>query len=346
MNKIVMATNNANKLREAREILAPLGIEVISQREAGADCEPEENGVTFAENAMIKAKAVYDIVKIPVFADDSGLCVNALDGRPGVYSARYAPKGQECAKLLDEMKDVPDENRYASFKCVIAYFDGDMSFTVSGAVLGKIGYEERGTNGFGYDPVFIPLPDCGRTMAELTAEEKNGISHRGAVLQALYEMLDKKGGFIMKKSDKELIKESYDYLRDLCDFLSDEYEYEFEAPATEEEINDWEKENKINIPSMLKEWLLLTKNCNMSNRSWHLFLPEIDETGDVLVGSFVGDGEYLYFSKDSGDFFTTFEGEVEEYDSFDSVLTYISVDLEEKAEELFGEDWLEEFENQ
>ncbi len=188
MNKIVFATNNANKLREAAEILAPLGIEVISQREAGADCEPEENGVTFAENAMIKAKAVFDIVKIPVFADDSGLCVDALDGRPGVYSARYAPKGQECAKLLDEMKDIPDDKRNASFQCVIAYVDENSSFTVNGACFGKIGYEEKGENGFGYDPVFV----CGeKTMAEMTAEEKNAVSHRGAALTALYKMLAK-----------------------------------------------------------------------------------------------------------------------------------------------------------
>lgn len=150
----------------------------------------------------------------------------------------------------------------------------------------------------------------------------------------------------MKKSDKELIKESYDYLKNLCDFLSDEYEYKFEAPASEEEINNWEKENDAVIPSMLKEWLLLTKNCNMSDRSWQLFFPEIDDTENVLVGSFTGDGEYLYFSRETGDFFTTFDGETEQYDSFDSVLTYISVDLEDKAEDIFGEDWLETFEDQ
>ncbi len=188
MNKIVFATNNANKLREASEILAPLGIEVISQREAGADCEPEENGTTFAENAMIKAKAVYDIVRIPVFADDSGLCVDALGGGPGVYSARYAPKGQECEKLLEEMKDIPDENRTASFQCVIAYIDDNCNFTVNGSCVGKIGYEEKGTNGFGYDPVFVVGE---KTMAEMTAEEKNALSHRGAALRALYEMLAK-----------------------------------------------------------------------------------------------------------------------------------------------------------
>lgn len=190
MSKIVFATNNENKLREAREILAPLGIEVVSQREAGADCEPDENGVTFAENAMIKAKAVYDIVKCPVIADDSGLCVDALDGRPGVYSARYAPEGQECAKLLSEMKDVPDDKRGAYFECTIAFIDSDGYFTVSGKCAGKIGYEERGTNGFGYDPVFVYNE---KTLAEMSADDKNKISHRGNALRALFCELKKKG---------------------------------------------------------------------------------------------------------------------------------------------------------
>ena len=190
MSKIVFATNNENKLREAREILAQLGIEVISQHEAGAECEPEENGVTFAENAIIKAKAVYDIVKCPVIADDSGLCVDALYGRPGVYSARYAPKGQECAKLLSEMKDIPDDKRGAYFQCTIAYIDSDGYFTVSGKCVGKIGYEERGTNGFGYDPIFVYNE---KTLAEMSEEDKNKISHRGNALQRLYNELKKKG---------------------------------------------------------------------------------------------------------------------------------------------------------
>lgn len=186
LKKLVMATNNANKLKEVSEILAPLGIEVISQKEAGADIEPEENGTTFAENAMIKAKAVHDIVKLPVIADDSGLCVEALGGRPGVYSARYAPKGEECAKLLNEMKDIPEESRRAYFQCSIAFIDENGSRTVSGACNGKIGYEERGTNGFGYDPIFV-YGD--RTLAEMSSEEKNKISHRAMALQELYKLL-------------------------------------------------------------------------------------------------------------------------------------------------------------
>lgn len=191
IKKLVMATNNANKLREAREILSPLGIEVLSQKEAGADCEPEENGKTFAENALIKAQAVYDIVKLPVIADDSGLCVDALDGAPGIYSARWAKKGEECAKLLEEMKDVAEEKRTARFVCCICFIDEDGNAEyLSGRCEGVICHEERGTNGFGYDPVFL----CGdKTMAEMTAEEKNALSHRGAALKALYEQLSKKG---------------------------------------------------------------------------------------------------------------------------------------------------------
>lgn len=185
LSKLVMATNNANKLREVREILSPLGIEVLSQQEAGADCEPDENGVTFAENALIKAKAVHNEVKLPVIADDSGLCVDALDGRPGVYSARYAPKGEECAKLIDELKDVPDEKRTAYFECCIVFID-DEAHAFSGRCCGKIGYEQRGSNGFGYDPVFVY---DGRTLAEMTADEKNEISHRADALSKLYDFL-------------------------------------------------------------------------------------------------------------------------------------------------------------
>lgn len=190
-NKLVMATNNANKLREAREILAPLGIEVLSQREAGADCDPDENGSTFAENAIIKATAVYEAVGLPTIADDSGLCVEALGGRPGVHSARYAPKGEECDKLLGEMQDVPDCERGAAFRCTICYIDGSGHTEFTGACEGSIGYEQRGSNGFGYDPVFM-VGD--RTMAELSAEEKNSISHRGAALRELYRFLRERNG--------------------------------------------------------------------------------------------------------------------------------------------------------
>ena len=192
INRLVMATNNANKLREAREILSPLGVEVLSQQEADVSCEPDENGTTFAENAMIKARAVYECCGLPVFADDSGLCVDALDGRPGVHSARYAPKGQECEKLLSEMEGVPENDRTARFVCSIVFLDAEGDpFSVSGKCEGKIGYEQRGSNGFGYDPVFMVGE---RTMAELSADEKNAISHRGAALRELYRFLKERYG--------------------------------------------------------------------------------------------------------------------------------------------------------
>lgn len=186
IKKLIMATNNAYKLREAQEILSPLGIEVISQREAGADAEPEENGVTFEENAVIKAKAVYDITALPVIADDSGLCVEALGGRPGVYSARYAPKGMECEKLLKEMENIPAGKRNAYFQCDIAFLNGDSCRVFTGKCSGEISFEARGKNGFGYDPVFLRGD---RTLAEMSGEEKNRISHRAEALKGLYEYL-------------------------------------------------------------------------------------------------------------------------------------------------------------
>lgn len=190
MSKLVMATNNVNKLREVREILSPLGIEVISQKEAGADVEPEENGSTFAENALIKAQAVYDIVKLPVIADDSGLCVDYMNGAPGIYSARYAEKGMECEKLLNELKNVPTDERTAKFACVIAFIDenGKSEFA-SGECLGTIGFEQKGTNGFGYDPVFMYGE---KSFAELTSDEKNEVSHRAKALRGLYELLNER----------------------------------------------------------------------------------------------------------------------------------------------------------
>lgn len=192
IDKIIMATNNANKLREAREIFSPLGVEILSQSEAGADADPEETGETFAENAFIKARAVHEITGGTVIADDSGLCVDALGGRPGVYSARYAPNEEKCGKLLDEMKDVPESQRTAYFECCMAVVgeDGE-EYSVSGRCCGSIGYEEKGTNGFGYDPVFVY---GGRTLAEMSADEKNRISHRGKALEELYKYLSERKG--------------------------------------------------------------------------------------------------------------------------------------------------------
>ena len=183
--KIILASNNKNKLREIREILEPAGFEVVSQAEAGADIEVEENGKTFAENAFLKAKAVYEMTGLPVLADDSGLEIEALDGAPGVFSARYAPEGQRKAKVLAEMKDVPDEKRTADFACCICYIDEKgAEHYFEGKCFGKIGYENRGTNGFGYDPIFM-YGD--KSFAEISAEEKNKLSHRALALKKLKE---------------------------------------------------------------------------------------------------------------------------------------------------------------
>lgn len=190
--KIVLASGNKSKLKEFREILEPLGLQVIPQSEAGADIEADENGSTFAENAAIKAKAAYNILHIPVISDDSGLCVDHLDGAPGIYSARYAEAGQRCDKLLRELENVPDEERGASFVCVICYIDenGEEHF-FEGKCSGKIGYEKRGDGGFGFDPVFM----CGdKTFAEIPAEEKNRISHRALALEKLKKFFDEKYG--------------------------------------------------------------------------------------------------------------------------------------------------------
>ena len=192
MRKIVLATNNKNKLREVREILTPLGITVLSQQEAGTSVNPEENGSTFAANAEIKARAVYEATGLPVIADDSGLCVDALDGAPGVYSARFAPEGEVCDKLLSVMAEVPKDKRSAKFVSAIALFDEYGSLTVcEGECHGMIGYEKRGTNGFGYDPVFM-YGD--RSFAELSADEKNAVSHRANALKKLYDALKERYG--------------------------------------------------------------------------------------------------------------------------------------------------------
>lgn len=194
MNRIVIASNNAGKLREIRDILQPLGFTVVSQREAGVSIEVEENGETFAENAALKARAVYEALHCPVIADDSGLLVDALDGAPGVHSHRFA--GEDAtdddrnAKLLELLDGVPAEKRTARFECVLCYVDaaGETHF-FSGTCEGRIGTAPAGENGFGYDPLFC-VGD--RTMAQMTEEEKNQISHRANALAELARYFQEK----------------------------------------------------------------------------------------------------------------------------------------------------------
>lgn len=195
MKKIVFATGNAGKMKEIREILADLPVEIYSMKEAGISVEIDENGKTFEENAKIKAQTVAGCTDgdMIVLADDSGLEVDALNGEPGVYSARYM--GEDTSyriknqSLVDRLEGVPVEKRTARFVCVIAaaFPDGTVC-TTKGTIEGKIGYEERGENGFGYDPIFY-LPDMSRTTAELSPEEKNAVSHRGKALAAMKEQI-------------------------------------------------------------------------------------------------------------------------------------------------------------
>lgn len=191
--KIIAATKNKNKLREFGEILK--GFEIISQEEAGVDIDVEETGTTFEENSYIKAKAIYDITGITTIADDSGLCIDALGGAPGVYSARYGGEGYDdkgrVELLLQNMKDIPDGERSARFVCVITLVGKDGVLTARGECEGRIDYEPKGGNGFGYDPVFF-VEQYNKTMAEATPEEKNAISHRGKALKIFAEKLNKK----------------------------------------------------------------------------------------------------------------------------------------------------------
>lgn len=198
VDKIVFATGNAGKMKEIRMIMADLGLEIESMKEAGADVDIVEDGKTFEENAMIKASAIAealqkDGVQAVVLADDSGLEVDYLNKEPGIYSARYMGEDTSYtiknASLIQRLEGVPDEKRTARFVCVIAaVFPDGRSFTARAAVEGRIGYEERGQNGFGYDPIFY-LPEYGMYSAELAPEEKNRISHRGKALEKMKKVL-------------------------------------------------------------------------------------------------------------------------------------------------------------
>jgi XTP/dITP diphosphohydrolase len=189
--KFVLATHNPGKLAEMKAILSGLGVEVISPAEAGVSVDVEETGATFAENAMLKAKAVCAAAGLPAIADDSGLCVNALNGGPGVYSARYGGEGLDdrgrCMLLLNSMRG--QGTRAAHFSCAVAcaFPNGD-TLTAEGRCDGAIAFAPLGDGGFGYDPVFL-VPGKGKTFGQLSAEEKSAISHRGKALAAFAEKL-------------------------------------------------------------------------------------------------------------------------------------------------------------
>lgn len=189
--KVIAATKNKGKIREMQEILSPLEIEIVSQQEMGINVDVEETGDTFERNALIKARAVAMVCDYPVLADDSGICVEALDGAPGVHSARYAGEDATDAdrvmKLLRELGDC--ENRNAKFVTAVAFiFPDGRELTACGEVLGHIIKSPEGENGFGYDPIFFSN-ELGKTFAKSTDEEKNSVSHRGRALKNLYEKL-------------------------------------------------------------------------------------------------------------------------------------------------------------
>lgn len=192
--KFIIATNNQKKLIELERILKPLGIDAVSAKEAGVVLDDvEETGTTFAENAFLKADAAYKKTGMPSVADDSGLSVDALNGRPGVYSARYAGENatdkDRYTKLLGEMKDIPEDERTAHFTSAICCILSDGSkIEVEGRCDGRIAFEPSGDGGFGYDPVFLYGE---RSYAQLTAEEKDKVSHRGKSLRKLQEELQK-----------------------------------------------------------------------------------------------------------------------------------------------------------
>lgn len=190
--KFVLATHNPDKLEEMTQILGKLGVKVVTPAELGIAVDVEETGETFAENAMLKAKSVCAAAKLPAIADDSGLCVDAMNGGPGVYSARYGGEGLDdrgrVTLLLNTMRGMP--TRSAHFSCAIAcvFPNGDI-ITAEGQCDGSIAYAPMGTDGFGYDPVFM-VPDKAKTFAQMTAEEKSKISHRGRALSKFAEKLE------------------------------------------------------------------------------------------------------------------------------------------------------------
>ncbi len=192
MKQVVIATKNKGKAKDFEALFTPLGYEVVTMFDVAPDMEIEETGTTFEENAVLKAETLSKALGTIVIADDSGLAVDALDGAPGVYSARYAGDHDDEAnivKVLENLKGLPEEKRTARFMCALAIAGPELeTTTVFGSCEGVILEEKRGTNGFGYDPIFF-VPALDRAMAELTPEEKGAISHRGNAIRKLADLL-------------------------------------------------------------------------------------------------------------------------------------------------------------
>jgi XTP/dITP diphosphohydrolase len=197
MIKLLIATNNKHKVGEYQEIFAPLPVTLVTLAEAGITLDPEETGVTFAENAVLKAQAFAQVSHLPVLADDSGLEVDALGGEPGVYSARYANTAKDdhveryqlvLQKLAE--RNVPWAERTGRFRCVVALATPEKLIgTAEGTIEGFISYEPKGKNGFGYDPIFF-VPQFNQTLAQMSSEEKHNISHRGRAARAAIPLIE------------------------------------------------------------------------------------------------------------------------------------------------------------
>ena len=192
--KAVLASKNPHKLAEIQAILSGLGVEIVMESELGLDIDVDETGTTFEENSRLKAEAVMRAANMPAIADDSGLMVDALDGAPGVHSARYASDGHDFAAnnrlLLRNLEGVA--NRRARFRTVISLLVGDEEHLFEGVVEGRIVERESGAEGFGYDPLFVP-DGCDRTFAEMSPDEKNAVSHRGRAVRKLVAFLRARG---------------------------------------------------------------------------------------------------------------------------------------------------------
>ena len=207
---IIFATGNKGKIREIRDIITDPDTEVLSMKEAGVAADPDENGTSFEENALIKTRAVAEVIRkkkeageldfdtedtqITIMSDDSGLVIDALNGEPGIYSARYlgydTDYNYKMTQIMKRMENVPEEDRTARFVAAVgAIFPDGSEHVVRGAMEGVIAHGIHGENGFGYDPFFY-LPEYGKTSAEITEEQKNAISHRGKALRAMMKLLD------------------------------------------------------------------------------------------------------------------------------------------------------------
>ena len=192
--KLIFATGNENKMREIRQIFGSFGYEILSMKEAGIKIDIVEDGTSFQENALIKARAVHEASGALVLADDSGLEIDALGKEPGIYSARYMGEDTSYdiknANLIERVKDVPEDRRGARFICAVAAVLPDgRSLVQTGVMEGRVAYAPAGENGFGYDPIFF-LPQYGKTSAEISPEQKNAISHRGQALRMMKTALE------------------------------------------------------------------------------------------------------------------------------------------------------------